>query len=124
MESAGIRFYRKRSSRTVGITPPGAGSGGSRQGTDPLLALGTARPLGLKNGNCLDTYELLNNSGLRASELLKGGRWLGTIAVGSLAVAEKVKASRAEAGRELDGGVLPLLMSIGRIGSTKIRRWR
>jgi hypothetical protein len=30
----------------------------------------------------------------------------------------------AEAGRKLDGGVLPLLMSIARIGSTETRRWR
>ena len=58
-------------------------------------------------------------------EFPKGRCWLEVIAVGSLAFAEKVKrASPAEAGRKLDGGLLPLLMSIARIGSTETRRWR
>ena len=62
MESAGIRFYRKCSGPDRLHNRPWSGSGGGRQGTDPLPALGTARPLGFEERECLDTYELLNNS--------------------------------------------------------------
>ena len=65
VESAGIRFYRKRSGPDRWNNHPWSGSGGGRQGTEPLPALGTARLLGLKNGNCLDTYELLNSTDKR-----------------------------------------------------------
>ena len=40
---------------------PRSGSGGGRQGTDPLPALGRTRPWVLEM-RCLDTYELLNKS--------------------------------------------------------------
>ena len=62
VESAGIRFYRKRSGPDRWHNRPWSGSGGGRQGTDPLPAIGTARPLGFEERECLDTYELLNNS--------------------------------------------------------------
>ena len=63
VESAGIRFYRKRSARTVGIPLERIGWWPTRHRALP--ALGTARLLGLKNGNCLDTYELLNSTDKR-----------------------------------------------------------
>ena len=60
MESAGIRTYRKRSGPGRRNNRPWSGSGGGRQATDPLPALGRARPLVLEM-RCLDTYELLNS---------------------------------------------------------------
>jgi hypothetical protein len=48
VESAGIRSYRKRSGPDRWHNRPWSGSGGGRQGTEPLPALGTARPLGFE----------------------------------------------------------------------------
>ena len=42
----------------------------------------------------------------------------------SPALSGHCRISRAEAAGNLDGGVLPLLMSIARIGSATTRRWR
>src|SRR4030095_11180244 len=48
VESAGIRFYRKRSGPDRCHNRPWSGSGGGRQDTGPLPAFGTARPLGFE----------------------------------------------------------------------------
>src|SRR5262245_54684608 len=67
-----------------------------------------------------------SGSGLNASFRFGCPRFSKTrpLLVLCLLINEPLKNSRAEAGGKLDGGVLPLLMSIGRIGSTKTRRWR
>ena len=44
VESAGILIYRKRSGPDRWNNHPWSGSGGGRQGTDPLPALGRTRP--------------------------------------------------------------------------------
>jgi hypothetical protein len=74
VESAGIRTYRKRSGPAAGITAPGLGWGGAdnaqthcppfdfTQGGESIEPRSERLvPWVLKNGNCLDTYELLNN---------------------------------------------------------------
>jgi hypothetical protein len=48
VESAGIRFHRKRSGPDRWHKRPWSGLGCGRQDTDPLPAFGTARPLGFE----------------------------------------------------------------------------
>jgi hypothetical protein len=48
VESAGIRIYRKRLGPGRWNNCPWSGSGGGRQGTDLLPAVGRACPLGFK----------------------------------------------------------------------------
>jgi hypothetical protein len=45
VESAAFEPTGSVQARTAGITRPWSGLGGGRQGTDPLPALGTSRPL-------------------------------------------------------------------------------
>ena len=60
VESAGTR-RKSRVQPEAAIARPRSGWGGGRYGSDPLPALGRARPL-VSRSRCPDTYELLNKS--------------------------------------------------------------
>jgi hypothetical protein len=64
------------------------------------------------------------NSGIPKGSMLVGSNWSWQFRVRREGQASFSGRSRRKAGGKLDGGVLPLLMSIARTGSTETRRWR